>query len=68
MFSDSSLLSRIKLFNVIDLYQIIEEKFFPLITPALRQEFFNVKNRDYITQSLTGLLRFCDLTKEGGAA
>jgi hypothetical protein len=67
MYSDRSLLSQIKLFNVIDLYQIIEERYFPFITPELRLEFFNDKKRDYITQRLTDLLIFCDLKKDGGA-
>jgi hypothetical protein len=45
IYSDRSLLSQTKLFNVIDLYQIIEEKYFPYITSALKQEFFSDKKK-----------------------
>jgi hypothetical protein len=68
MYSGGSLLSQTKLFNVIDLYQIIEEIYFPFIARVLRQEFFSNKKRDYITDCLTALLKLCDLTKDQGIA
>jgi hypothetical protein len=68
MYSDGSLISQIKLSNFIDLYQIIEEKYFPFIKDSMRLQFFNEKKRVYITDCLTGLLKFCYLKKDGGEA
>ena len=38
-FSDRSVLSQTKLKKIIDLYQIIEEKYFPYIRKFLKPEF-----------------------------
>lgn len=67
-YSDRSVLSQIKLVNIIDLYQTIEVKYFPHITHALRQEFFNMKKEEQIKDSLSALLKHCDLKKVGGEA
>lgn len=65
-YSDRSVLSQINLVNIIDLYQIIEEKYFPHITHALRQEFFNMKKEQQIKKSLSALLKHCNVKKDGG--
>jgi hypothetical protein len=47
-YRDRTVLSQFKLTNIIDLYQLIEEKYFPYITHSLRQEFFVDKHQDEI--------------------
>jgi hypothetical protein len=47
-YRDRTVLSQFKLSNIIELYQLIEEKYFPYITRNLKQEFFVDKHQDEI--------------------
>jgi xylose isomerase len=67
-FSDNTVLSQIKLKNILALYEKIEEKYFPFVTTNIRPEYMNLKNEAEIRESLQKILGQCDLVQNGGTA